>query len=84
MNRNYLWLVVAVLLVGLVFTTMLAKAQEAEPTIQWEYYAVGFPRSVGHTSNNEEVEAKLNEIGKDGWELIGWEERTCIFKRPMN
>lgn len=84
MNRNYLWLIVAILMVGLMLTTMLATAQEIEPTIQWEYNVVGVPRSVGHTSNIEETEAKLNELGEAGWELVGWEERTCILKRPAN
>ncbi|MHC4241458.1 MAG: DUF4177 domain-containing protein [Planctomycetota bacterium] len=84
MNRNYLWLIVAVFIVGLALTTMLATAQETEPTIQWEYNVVGVPRSVGNTSNIEETEAKLNELGKAGWELVDWEERTIILKRPVN
>jgi hypothetical protein len=85
MNRNYLWLIVAVLLAGLVFTTMLATAQEAEPTIKWEYYAVSLPTGVSNTRiNNERVEAKLNELGQAGWELVGFEERSCILKRPVN
>ncbi len=84
MNRNYLWLIVAVLLVGLVLTTMLATAQEAEPTIKWEYRAVYLPTGVGPSSSqNERVETKLNEFGQAGWELVGWEERDCIFKRPV-
>jgi len=85
MNRNYLWLIVAVLLVGFALTTMLATAQEAEPTIQWEYYAVSLPTGVSNTrNNNERVEAKLNELGQAGWELVGFEERDCILKRPVN
>ncbi len=84
MNRNYFWLIIVVLLVGLVLTTMLAKAQEAEPTIQWEYNAIRLPGWVGPTSDNEKIEAKLNELGQAGWELVGWEERSCIMKRPVN
>jgi hypothetical protein len=84
MNQKNLWFIIVVLLVGLVFTTMLAKAQEANPTMKWEYKVVGVHRSVGHTSNIQETEEKLNELGKAGWELVGWEERTIIFKRPAN
>ena len=85
MNRNYLWLIVVVMLVGLALTTMLATAQEAEPTIQWEYHADYLPTGVNNTRIiNERVEAKLNELGQAGWELVGFEERDCIFKRPVN
>ncbi|MDT8302541.1 MAG: DUF4177 domain-containing protein [Sedimentisphaerales bacterium] len=85
MNRNYLGLIVVVMLVGLALTTMLASAQEAEPTIQWEYHVVYLPSGVSPSSNqNERVEAKLNELGQAGWELVGFEERGCIFKRPAN
>ena len=85
MNRNCLWLIIAVLLVGLVFTTIMATAREVESTIQWEYYAVSLPTGVSNTRiNNERVEAKLNELGRAGWELVGFEERDCILKRPVN
>jgi len=85
MNRNYLVLIVVVMLVGLALTTMLAKAQEAEPTIQWEYHVVFLPSSISPTGNhNERVEAKLNELGQAGWELVGFEERDCILKRSLN
>ena len=80
MKRNYLWLIVAVLLVGLVLTTMLATAQEAGPNIQWEYNITHTPQGV----RGPKTQAKLNELGEAGWELVGFEERDCIFKRPVN
>ena len=79
MNRNYLWLIVVVLLVGLVFTTMLATAQEAGPNIQWEYNITHTPQGA----RGPKTEAKLNELGEAGWELVGWEDRTWIFKRSV-
>ncbi len=81
MNRNYLWLIVVVLLVGLVLTTMLATAQEAGPKIQWEYNVTVSPQRVTSQPYVEKTEAKLNELGEDGWELIGWENSICILKR---
>ncbi len=81
MNRNYLWLIVVVLLVGLVLTTMLATAQGAGPKIQWEYNVTAFPQRVASKSYVERIEAKLNELGEDGWELVGWENSICILKR---
>ncbi|MCK4795252.1 MAG: hypothetical protein KAV87_66595 [Desulfobacteraceae bacterium] len=81
MNRNYLWLIVVVLLVGLVLTTMLATAQEAGPKIQWEYNVTVSPQRVASQPYAERIEAKLNELGEDGWELVGWENSICILKR---
>ena len=81
MNRNYLWLIVVVLLVGLVLTTMLATAQEAGPKIQWEYTVTVTPQRVTSEPYLEKIEAKLNELGEAGWELVGWEGRSWILKR---
>ena len=84
MNRNYLWLIVTILLVGLMLTTMLATAQEAEPTIQWEYKVTVLPHRVTSRPDHERIEAKLNELGQAGWELVGWDDSSCILKRPVN
>ena len=82
MNRKNLWLIVAVLLVGLALTTMLAKAQEVEPAIKWEYKITATPQSITSQPHHEKTEARLNELGDAGWELIGWERNFWIFKRP--
>jgi hypothetical protein len=84
MNQKYLWLIVAVLVVGLVFTTMLATAQETEPTTRWEYNITYTPQGPTDHYHVEKTEAKVNELGEAGWELVGWEGRTWIFKRPAN
>ncbi len=81
MNRNYLWLIVVVLLVGLVLTTMLATAQEVGSKIQWEYNITVTPQSATSQPYHEKTVGRLNELGEDGWELVGWEGRTWIFKR---
>ena len=84
MNRNYLWLIVVVMLVGLALTTMLATAQEVGPKIQWEYNITVTPQSITSEPHHEKTEAKLNELGQAGWELVGWEGHTWMWKRPVN
>ncbi|MHC4425316.1 MAG: hypothetical protein ACYSYV_04370 [Planctomycetota bacterium] len=81
MNRNYSWLIVPALLAGSLLTTMLAGAQKPKPDVRWEYNIVVMPWSVGPTQP-ERVEAKLNELGEAGWELIDWGHLTYVLKRP--
>ena len=43
---------------------------------KWEYKFVSLRRS--------DLEAELNKLGVDGWELVAWESPSqCIFKRPL-
>ena len=83
MNRNCLWLLVAALAVGWILTTMLAKGQQAESQTQWEYKAVVMNTDgpFNEFEYGEKVEAKLNELGKDGWELADWESVAYVLKR---
>jgi hypothetical protein len=83
MNRNCLWLIVVALAVSSILTTMLAKGQQAESQTQWEYKSVVI-NTEGPFNDVEyrgKIEAKLNELGKDGWELVDWENVAYLLKR---
>ena len=43
----------------------------------WEYMAINM-----RPPKNEKWTARWNEIGTQGWELVGKDENTYIFKRP--
>jgi len=49
--------------------------------IMWEY------KVVGH-SNNKKLEAKLNKLGREGWEVVAggvgsWPNSQFVMKRPV-
>lgn len=58
--------------------------------MKWEYKSITFKDSAsfGKTSTAAEVEAQMNVLGKDGWELVatlpaaaGASGNLLIFKR---
>ena len=81
MNRNWLWLILAALVAGSMLTTMVGKAEHSEARARWEYRALEM-RTFSSPDQHKEVEAKLNELGKQGWELVDWEDFTYLLKRP--
>ena len=57
--------------------------------MQWEYKAI----AIGF-SGTTQLEAELNAVGKDGWELVHFDGEdepeedglfyaNCVFKRPV-
>ena len=57
----------------------------------WEYMFTELKeRTEGKLPSNEEVHNKLNEYGKQGWELVSIKEHrdtlglVAYFKRPMS
>jgi hypothetical protein len=60
----------------------------AEPTL-WEYRVQTLGGSPLRVLNDEEVEAWLNELGAEGWEVIRTELRAgglrwmVVAKRPL-
>jgi len=60
----------------------------AEP-MRWEYRVVTLGQSPFSTLKDEEVEASLNELGAEGWEVIRTELRAgglrwqVVAKRPL-
>lgn len=85
MNRNFLWLMVAAVAVGSMLTTMTAEEEPVQTRIQWEYKNVRMPcRSTSISAHlNERVEAELNELGKNGWEVVIWDDFNCLLKRQL-
>ena len=81
MNRKWLWLVVGAVLAGWMLTTMFVQAGQDEAKVQWEYRAfrLSGPALPGY---RDKLEAKLNELGKEGWELVDWEDTDYVLKRP--
>lgn len=47
---------------------------------RWEYKIVapGFRAAL----DDSKMENKLNELGADGWELVGFKGDYYVFKRP--
>ena len=82
MNRRLLWMVLAGLFIGLMLTTILARGEhdEVRGKIQWDYKVIVVSGST--VGNRDKIETKLSGLGKDGWELIDFEESTFVLKRP--
>ena len=82
MDRRLLLAVVVMLFVGSMLTTMLAGGEhgEARGKYRWDYKVVTI--SGSRVIGRDKIETKLNELGKDGWELVDFEESTYVLKRP--
>ena len=37
-----------------------------------------------HDWNGRALHTTLNELGKEGWELVGISEHEAVFKRPVS
>lgn len=49
---------------------------------KWEYKYI-YLTGVG--GDEKEIERKMNDLGAEGWELIGWNNVAgFIFKRPKS
>ena len=83
MNRKWLWLVVVAVLAGSMLTTMFVQAGQGETKAQWEYRGVMISSPFAAVDGCGEIEAKLNELGKEGWELVDCETSMYLLKRPV-
>jgi len=84
MDRGWLWLVVAVL-VGSVLVTMLGgvERQRRGGVVRWEYKAIVISGPFALPDHTEKIQPRLNELGREGWELVGFEQPTYILKRRL-
>ena len=53
--------------------------------MNWEYlsFQTKLLRDSGETQN-EYLLRSLNELGAEGWELVGYIDHRYLFKRPLN
>lgn len=52
----------------------------------WEYKVVNMEREFYSTDVHLKIESRLNELGKSGWELIGYvsfQTNLLAFKRAV-
>jgi hypothetical protein len=53
---------------------------------KWEYKVLNVEKAFYSNKADEEIEKILNEMGKDGWELVGYvtfKIHMLAFKRPV-
>ena len=73
-------------------TSVSAQSPTSATPQKWEYRVVHLNEISGTNEpygshNVQALEAGLNEFGRDGWQLVGFEafqnEKIAIFKRPL-
>ena len=90
--KTNIWrfMVVIVFLAGLMISNMLVQAKENTPVIQWEYKTERIhymkekyitKEKVFRVSSNDLI--KINELGKEGWELCASNNYNYYFKREI-
>ncbi len=53
---------------------------------QWEYKILNVEKAFYSSKADQEIEQLLNELGQDGWELVGYvtfKIHMLAFKRPI-
>ena len=74
---------VAVALLGEALAEAVARAWEYQVVTKKEAYSRvgGIPR-VPQAVEHSYLEAGLNKLGREGWELVGQVDGYLVFKRP--
>ena len=81
MNRNsVVLLVIGAVLLVLIVTCMVVRANEPQADLQWEY------KILRTSIKSNDTEYILNEYGKQGWEVVDWEDASSthfLLKRQL-
>jgi predicted secreted Zn-dependent protease len=84
MKKNYWWLMfVIVVVVGLMISSVFVSAEEKAVEIQWEYKIVNAKTKGSMKQQVKQDQPVLNELGKQGWELVTVQYSNYYFKRKI-
>ncbi len=84
MKKNYWWLMfVIVFVVCLMISSAFVSAEEKAVEIQWEYKIVNAKTKGSMKQQVKQDQPVLNELGKQGWELVTVQYSNYYFKRKI-
>jgi predicted secreted Zn-dependent protease len=82
--KNCYWLIfAAVFVVGLMISSAFVSAEEKTVEIQWEYKIVSAKTKGSMKQQVKQDQPVLNELGKQGWELVTVQYSNYYFKRKI-
>jgi len=84
MKKNYYRLMFAIVFaVGLTFSSVFVCAEENIAETQWEYKIVYAKTKETMKKQVKQDQPVLNELGKQGWELVTVQYSNYYFKRKI-
>jgi predicted secreted Zn-dependent protease len=82
--KNCYWLIfAAVFVVGLMISSAFVSAEEKTVEMQWEYKIVSAKTKGSMKQQIKQDQPVLNELGKQGWELVTVQYSNYYFKRKI-
>jgi len=82
--KNCYWLIfAAVFVVGLMISSAFVSAEEKTAEMQWEYKIVSAKTKGSMKQQVKQDQPVLNELGKQGWELVTVQYSNYYFKRKI-
>ena len=82
--KNCYWLIfAAVFVVGLMISSAFVSAEEKTVEMQWEYKIVSAKTKGSMKQQVKQDQPVLNELGKQGWELVTVQYSNYYFKRKI-
>jgi predicted secreted Zn-dependent protease len=83
MKNCYLLIFAAVFVVGLMISSAFVSAEEKTVEMQWEYKIVSAKTKGSMKQQVKQDQPVLNELGKQGWELVTVQYSNYYFKRKI-